>query len=267
MNQILKTKPVVYVNNKLGKIYSYPPKKLYKEEILLDDSFYSSFSKQDNEFSNEIGIFFNKVKKKVSSWNRPNFFKILFIFSSTLLLLLISTFFLLSYRNQESEKIARRLVSNFNISSLYSQTSDYQTNKTSENSSPQVIGLIEIPTIKLNYPILSNMSDELLKISPCKFYGPNPNEAGNLCIAGHNYDNYKFFSKIHKLKNGDTIKIHDVSGNIISYEVYENKEVNSDDISCTNQNTNGKREITLVTCNNLNNNRVIIKAVEKKTQK
>ena len=34
------------------------------------------------------------------------------------------------------------------------------------------------------------------------------------------------------------------------------------DTTCTDQNTNGKKEVTLVTCNNSNGNRIIVKARE-----
>ena len=83
------------------------------------------------------------------------------------------------------------------------------------------IGKINIPSINVNYPILSTYSDALLKISPCKFHGPNPNEIGNLCIAGHNYKNSKFFSKVPNMKNGDEIEITDLGGNTVTYEVYD----------------------------------------------
>lgn len=52
--------------------------------------------------------------------------------------------------------------------------------------------------------------------------------------------------------------------NGISYEysVYKIYETKVDDISCTSQETNNAREITLVTCNNINGNRIIVKAKE-----
>ena len=85
---------------------------------------------------------------------------------------------------------------------------------------------------------------------------------GNLCIAGHNYANNKHFGKLYLIEEGDIIQIFDLQGNRIYYTVYEKKEINSDDISCLNQNTNNLREITLVTCNTLKGTRNIIKARE-----
>ncbi len=124
------------------------------------------------------------------------------------------------------------------------------------------IGKINIPSINVNYPILSTYSDALLKISPCKFHGPNPNEVGNLCIAGHNYKNSKFFSKVPTLENGDIIEITDLGGNTIKYAVYDKFIVNPDELECTSQLTNGKREVTLITCTNDNQKRYIIKGRE-----
>lgn len=124
------------------------------------------------------------------------------------------------------------------------------------------IGVINIPSIDVNYPILSTYSDALLKISPCKFHGPNPNEVGNLCIAGHNYRNSKFFSKVPKLQNGDIIEITDLGGNTVTYLVYDKFIVNPDQLECTSQLTGGKREITLITCTDDNKQRYIIKARE-----
>lgn len=126
----------------------------------------------------------------------------------------------------------------------------------------ETVGKINIPKIKVNYPILSEASVELLKISPCKFYGPEPNEIGNFCVAGHNYKTEQFFSKVLKLVVGDVIEITDVSGRTIKYSVFDKYEVVPEDTSCTSQDTNGKKIVTLITCTNDNKRRVIIHAKE-----
>ena len=86
---------------------------------------------------------------------------------------------------------------------------------------------------------------------------------GNVSIAAHNYDNDKFFSKINTLSNEDLIYIYNLNGEKSEYNVTENFETKFDDTSPTSQDTNGKQELTLITCNNLNNNRIIVKAVKK----
>ena len=89
-----------------------------------------------------------------------------------------------------------------------------------------------------------------------------PNEIGNLCIAGHNYVDYKLFSRLNELEFNDEIIIYDLNGNSIVYKIYDIYETNPDDTSCTFQNTNGIRIITLVTCNNVNGKRLVIHAKE-----
>lgn len=122
--------------------------------------------------------------------------------------------------------------------------------------------IVNIPKLNVNYPVLNKTTDELLKISPCKFWGPEANEEGNYCIVGHNYRNKKFFSKVPTLENGDIIEITDLTGRMIKYSVYKKYIVDPEDVSCTSQLTNGRKEITLITCTNDSKQRVVVKAAE-----
>lgn len=141
----------------------------------------------------------------------------------------------------------------------------------SDGTEYTTIAKIYIPKIEVTYPILSqthaDILPELMKISPCKFWGAEPNEVGNFCIVGHNYRNEKFFSKVPTLEIGDTIDITDTKGRTLVYEVYDKYIVSPDDVECTSQITNGRKEITLITCTNDSKGRVIVKATEKITNK
>ena len=136
----------------------------------------------------------------------------------------------------------------------------------SDGSEYSMIGEINIPSLSINYPIIlpDNLDniDALLKISVCKFHGANPNEVGNLCIVGHNYKNSKFFSKIQSMNIGDIIEIKDLTGTVLKYSVYDKFIVEPDDVACTSQLTDGKKEVTLITCTNDNKQRYIVKARE-----
>lgn len=137
---------------------------------------------------------------------------------------------------------------------------DVQIATANDGTSYYTIARINIPKIGVDYPILSETTVELLKISPCKFWGADPNQVGNFCIAGHNYRNTKFFSKVPTLEYGDIIEITDLSNKTIKYSVYDKFEVNEDEVECTSQETNGRTEITLITCTNDSKRRVIVKA-------
>ncbi len=195
------------------------------------------------------------------------FFKIQFIFSIILTIICISSYIFFLYNLNKKEQLSTNISNNFKIARLYSNNSDYilqhfSSNNNSNGNLLKVIGLIEIDKIQISYPFFDEINDELLKIAPCKFYGPKPNETGNLCIAGHNYESYKFFSNLKDLQAGDEIKIYDLSGKTVKYIIYEKLQVDPTNMSITNQKTDGLKEITLVTCNNFGTKRTVIKARE-----
>jgi len=165
----------------------------------------------------------------------------------------------------KNEQISKQLINNYDVSMLYS-TSASQEGLPSPDSSNgnnfSIIGLLEIKKIDLKYPILSHLTDYSLEIAPCRFYGPNPNEIGNLCIASHNYDDNKLFGNLFKLEISDIIDVYDMAGNPISYIIYDIYETDSKDTRCTSQETGGYREVSLVTCNNITKDRLVIKAKE-----
>lgn len=110
------------------------------------------------------------------------------------------------------------------------------------------IATLNIPSLGIEYPILSTTTTELLKVSVTKYWGANPNEVGNMVVIGHNYKNSKFFGKLPNIKNGDIIKITDLNNKTLDYKVYDTYIIDPEDNSCTSQLTNGQNEITLITC-------------------
>ena len=132
----------------------------------------------------------------------------------------------------------------------------------SKGNEYSVVGVVNIPKINCKYPILAETTDELLKVSVCKFWGANPNEVGNLCIVGHNYKNSKFFSKVPTLVVGDIVEITDLSGKTLKYQAYDIYTVEPSDTRCTSQLTQGKKEVTLITCTDDTKQRVIVKCTE-----
>lgn len=212
----------------------------------------------------------NKINQRnLSFFNKKSFF-IQFIFCIILALILIFYYVYLKYTQNKKESISKQLVDYLGITSLYSTNNNYtsslmstQNFKETNDNKFDIIGMIEIKKIGINYPILSKITDEFLDIAPCRAAGPMPNENGNLCIAAHNYNNFKHFSKLNQLNSNDIISIYDLNGNKIDYLVYSKYEVDATDTDCMSQNTNNYKEITLITCNNLNSKRIIIKAKEK----
>ena len=160
-------------------------------------------------------VYLKKVKNSIY------FFKLQFIISVVLLLITLLYFLCFFNQKKSKDKISEKLLDDFSISSLYSNNSTNLPSRTSASNNTyktnlsknkfSVIGIIEIKTLNIIYPILSISNEELLKIAPCKFFGSNPNEIGNLCITGHNYVDNRFFSNLYDLYYGDIINITDLT--------------------------------------------------------
>ena len=111
-----------------------------------------------------------------------------------------------------------------------------------------VIGTIEIPKINLSYPILKEASTAAIERSVAMLYGVGPNKPGNTLIIGHNYRNGRFFANNKNLSIGDKVYITDLSGQRLSYTIYDKFETTDNDAEFLTRNTNGAREISLQTC-------------------
>lgn len=123
-----------------------------------------------------------------------------------------------------------------------------------------VIGTIEIPKTKVSYPILKTAGPTELDISVGMLYGAGPNKAGNTLIIGHNWRNGQFFANNKNLSIGDKIYITDLSGQRLSYTIYDKFETTTEDTEHITRNTNGAREISLQTCTDDGSMRLIILA-------
>lgn len=122
------------------------------------------------------------------------------------------------------------------------------------------VAYLSIPSLGIKYPVLAKTTTELLKVSLNKYWGANPNQVGNFCIVGHNYNDNRFFGKLNQIKQGAEIIITEMDGEALSYYVYQTDMIDPYDTSCTSQLTNGRKEITLITCNYDGSQRFIAKA-------
>ena len=209
-------------------------------------------------------ILCNKIinnSKKEKNFKKQQL-KIQFFISVSLIFLIVSFYFVNTQLRNSKEITSEQISNNYDILRLYNNEDTALNNiYTQDSETFTIIGMIEIPKISVYYPIMSESNDNLLKISPCRIAGPSPGEDGNLCIAGHNYDNYKFFSKVSSLKIDDVIILYDINHKKFSYKIYKIYEVIANDLSPLEQSEYIKREVTLVTCNNFNSTtRIIIKA-------
>ena len=125
------------------------------------------------------------------------------------------------------------------------------------------IAKLEIPVINLETFVLSEYSEEALQVSVTKFYGGNPNEPGNFCISGHNYILKNMFHNLKSLNLNDEIYLTDATYGRIKYTIYDILIVYPKQTTVLSQETNGKTELTLITCTQDSSKRIIIKAEKK----
>lgn len=124
----------------------------------------------------------------------------------------------------------------------------------------KIEGIIEIPEINIKYPIINETNEETMKISVTKFSGPQANEIGNYCVAGHNNRDGTMFGETSHLKIGDTIKLTNLKNETIEYKIFKIYSIDPSDVTCANSVDPTTREITLITCTNGHRNRLITKA-------
>ena len=118
----------------------------------------------------------------IKNFKKRNLFKLLFIILVILSIFLLIYYVFFRYDLYQHEKVSQKILDNYSITTLYSDVNDYTASKlnnkqlSSNITSSSVIGIIEIKKLNLTYPIISEMTKENLKVSPCKFYGSNPIE-------------------------------------------------------------------------------------------
>lgn len=127
-----------------------------------------------------------------------------------------------------------------------------------------VVAQLIIPKINLESYVLRDFSKETMDKCIVKFWGPNPNEIGNFCIAGHNYEKENMFSDLKELEVGEEFFLLDNKNGKYTYVVSDIYKVNYKNLEPINQETDGKRIVTLITCTNYSNDdRLIVQGIEK----
>ena len=126
-----------------------------------------------------------------------------------------------------------------------------------------VLGQLVIEKIGVRQNVLSKTENESLKLGVTKFYPPqiDINESGNFCICGHNWNN--ILKRLDEMEIGEQFYIITrETKERIDYQIYDKYSCEPTDLSCLDQNQDGKKEVTLITCNPGGLTRLICKARE-----
>ena len=114
------------------------------------------------------------------------------------------------------------------------------------------IGILEIPALDLELPVISSWSYSSLRLAPCRYSGSA--YKGDLVIAAHNYQSH--FGGLRTLPKGSEVFFTDAVGNRFSYYVAVTEALTPwsvDDM------TSGEWPLTLFTCTLDSQNRVTVR--------
>ena len=147
------------------------------------------------------------------------------------LCLLISVGFVLfnSYEAQESEKASQTLLQEVQTA-IDAAEPEYIPEETQPQSAVETaprqmqtvpvgnydsIGILSIPVLELELPVLTDWTYAKLKQAPCQYYGSC--YGSDFVIAAHNYPSH--FGRLSQLQAGDLVIFTDVTGTVHGYEV------------------------------------------------
>ena len=159
------------------------------------------------------------------------------------------------FSGKRVEKILEKMnieLDNRNHDTITDETNinDYSANDempTIDIDGKKYIGIITIPSVNINLPVLKDYSYENLKIAPALYKGTIYNN--NAIIAAHSYSSQ--FKRIQQLKIGDLVTFEDVDGHIFHYKVIKKERLFKNEIELM---TSGEWDLTLFTCTTMSDN-------------
>lgn len=140
------------------------------------------------------------------------------------------------------------------------ETDRQSASTSSPRESPPTVAVIQIDQINLRLPVVEGTTNELLRYAAGHISGTAlPGEIGNAAIAAHNSESYgRYFNRLDELGAGDKIRIETKNGAFV-YQVTDTKIVPENDLSVLQENSK-QRLLTLITCDDDNTYRLIVKA-------
>ena len=155
------------------------------------------------------------------------------------LLLIAAALFLSAYNAWESHEArdsARQVIAQL-CDALPTETGDDEAEPTTlPESLPDVqrempvktingrdyIGVLSIPSLELELPVISQWDYPALKVAPCRYSGSLYQD--NLIICAHNYASH--FGKLKELQPGDTVLFTDMDEHVVTFQVVERETLN-----------------------------------------
>lgn len=105
-------------------------------------------------------------------------------------------------------------------------------------------GVIAIPNLSLELPVIDQWSYDRLKVAPCRQSGAAPD--GDLVIAAHNYKSH--FGYLDRLQPGASVIFTDMEGTVYRYVVEEIRRLEPEDAEDVSSVFSSEYPLVLYTC-------------------
>ena len=105
-------------------------------------------------------------------------------------------------------------------------------------------GVIAIPDLSLELPVIDQWSYDRLKVAPCRQSGAAPD--GDLVIAAHNYKSH--FGYLDRLQPGASVIFTDMEGTVYRYAVEEIRRLEPEDAEDVSSVFSSEYPLVLYTC-------------------
>ena len=105
-------------------------------------------------------------------------------------------------------------------------------------------GVIAIPDLSLELPVIDQWSYARLKVAPCRQSGAAAD--GDLVIAAHNYKSH--FGYLDRLEPGASVIFTDMEGTVYRYAVEEIRQLEPEDVEDVSSVFSSEYPLVLYTC-------------------
>ena len=116
------------------------------------------------------------------------------------------------------------------------------------------IGVLTIPSLELELPVISQWDYAALKVAPCRYSGSLYQD--NLIICAHNFATH--FGKLKNLRVGDIAIFTDMEENAVTFQMVERETLEPTDLEGMEA---GDWDMTLYTCTVGGQSRVTVRFV------
>ena len=163
---------------------------------------------------------------------------------------------LVFYNNYENKKAGLKSKEAYNkiqdVLKEINEENDIKEMKVVNIDGNEYIATINIPSLNLELPVMSDWDYNKMKTSPCRYYGSI--FTNDLVISAHSYDN--LFGRIKTLNQGDLLILTDMNHDEYVYEVEVIEVLSPNDVK---EMIESEFDLTLYTCTSDTLNRVTVR--------